>query len=126
MANDEPMERRNEERFLAQGGLITVARSLFAIPAKILNISLGGLGLQYLGDTPWGKEANQLDILKIGDSLHLSKLPFQVVYDRKESYNSPGDQKSTRLCGLKFGGLSEEQQQQLTDLLSQHTNNRLM
>jgi hypothetical protein len=125
MANDEPMERRNEERFLAQGGLITVARSLYAIPAKILNISLGGLGLQYIGDTHWGKEADQLDILMIGDSLHLSKLPFQVVYDREESYNSPVDRKSTRLCGLKFGRLSEEHQQQLNELLSHHTNGRL-
>ena len=95
-----------------------------AKPAKlgiIDNISMGGLGFQYVDNKIQLNNAFVLDILLAECGLYLADLPFKIISDFAVSRDFPGDPIEMRQVRLQFQKLNAKQQAKLKDLIFNHS-----
>jgi hypothetical protein len=121
-------EQRQYERLEpSQGSAFVVFRPEFSKIGPINDISRGGLGFNYLhpaeNEVPAAETSHRIDIIISKNGFHLTDIPCSLVYDAK----ADKDQMTlmpdlvNRLCGLKFGSLTEEQEKQINHFLENHT-----
>jgi len=127
------METRDERREVTR--FMPTDNAFVALPqvgrlGSIKDISLGGLSCDYYvgfgeneairGDTAVSLPA---DIFVSGRKFFLGNILCRVTYDMIAPDDRPAYRVSVekRRCGLKFDELSEEQRQQITLFLENHT-----
>ena len=117
-------ERRKYIRFRAQDTAYAAVGAEFTHVGRVIDISIGGLALEYLTDDNAKLMNPPVDIFVRGKNFHLSKLPCKVIYDM--GIDAPGKtQTSTnglirKRCGLEFKSLSKTHKKQLESFLSNH------
>jgi hypothetical protein len=76
---------------------------------QVLDISLGGLAVQYIALDEQTKGSTHLEIFgTVYSNIHIRKLRCKVIYDIELTSESSGMLKMRR-CGLKFGDLDKSQ-----------------
>jgi c-di-GMP-binding flagellar brake protein YcgR len=87
--------------------------------ARVRDISLGGLGLEYLEGRPADRDWNEVNLFFAGSRHYLPSLPLKVVYDRgKDEQGLLQTRLHKRFCGVEFGELAPHQATQLQSLIT--------
>lgn len=84
----------------------------------IINLSLGGLMVQYIDSKDRQRKANELSILSKSDGLRVKKIPFETLTDFEVARLPDG--KTVRNRSVKFGQLTREQTFQLEAFIKTH------
>ena len=91
----------------------------------MIDISIGGLSLEYLTDENTQLMNPPVDIFVREKTFHLSKLPCKIIYnmriDAPEKTQTPANGLIRKRCGLEFQSLSETHKKQLEAFLRDHT-----
>ncbi|MEA1934419.1 MAG: PilZ domain-containing protein [Thermodesulfobacteriota bacterium] len=111
------MERRQHERTSiktdALAMLFPTESQNNPILSNVVDVSMGGLGISYVG---WQPRLNEticnIDIIDAHD--HIDNLTGMVVYDRPVD----ADNQSFRRCGVQFQSLSDLQLSQLRQTMA--------
>lgn len=111
-------ERRKNKRFQPDDQTFVVLRPDYTKLGKLIDISEEGLSFQHMATTAKKDAPVYLDIFKGDNSLYLSKVPGNVVYDRQEETVFCYEH---RRCGVRFGELSKEQSNWVSNYISQFT-----
>jgi hypothetical protein len=113
--------RRFTRHVLKEDGLQVLSRDLKVV-GKLKNISRGGVAYQYRPFNGTKADSEMIDILgKVPDRFSLVGLDCRTVYDiatLNEGRTFTGS--SSRLRGLQFKELSEQQEERLTFLLENY------
>ena len=122
---NDTMERRKFTRFIARDDAFAALRGDFSKVGKIYDISLNGLAFRYMAEEIPKEVYTHVEFFLSKNGFHLSDVPCTVVYDEKESIsNSP--KVSPYRCGMKFGPLKEEQQNELEFFINNHTTGEVL
>jgi hypothetical protein len=91
---------------------------------RLIDISIGGLSLEYLTDDNTLLMNPPVDIFVRGKNFHLSKLPCQIIYnmriDAPETTQTSANGLIRKRCGLEFESLSAIHKKQLESFLRNH------
>jgi hypothetical protein len=88
-----------------------------------MDISMGGLAFSYVAGEDQPNRSYELGILLAEHSFHLTKIPFETIWD-KEAEQLPSISLRMRRCGLQFGELTRDQKSQLEYFVQHHTTPR--
>jgi hypothetical protein len=108
-------ERRKHKRFRPPKSSFVWLAPDYSAVGQILNVSIGGLGIRYVGDE-FPNEA-QLDIFSVEYDFHARQMPFKTVFSsviygktllRSDNGVHPRAREMRR-SGLQFGELTDEQ-----------------
>ncbi len=120
-------EKRNFERYIAKEHAFALLKPYCNKLGQIKNISRGGVAFEYLvfdksDEGAWLSEQLRLDIILTPEALYLSQVPCEIVYDNVVNKNLPllVQGIESRLCGLKFGKLTEDQSGTLETFLEKY------
>ena len=117
-------ERRKYIRFQAQDTAYAAVGAEFTHVGRLIDISIGGLSLEYLTDDNAQLKNPPVDIFVRKKNFHLSKLPCKIIYNMR--IDAPGKtQTSTnglirKRCALEFESLSKTHKKQLEAFLKNH------
>jgi hypothetical protein len=103
---------RKDKRFRAQEGAFVDLRISHVKVGKIVDISKGGLAFRYLHVGEHLRQTFELDMYSRKNDFRMEKIPVRTVWDR----GSPGElhfSTRTRLRGVQFGKLNQEQLSEL-------------
>lgn len=116
-------ERRKFRRFLAQDTAFAVFSPHFTKLGKIKNISGGGLALEYIACEGRKEDSSGIHIFLSDSTFCLTNIPSKIIHDIEIAgeYPKSTDIVETRLCGVQFGELTEEQAAKLEFFLKNHT-----
>jgi hypothetical protein len=121
--HDAQEERRQHQRFKVKN---TVFAMLDSHPvghaAAVLDVSMGGVGLQYCSSEAFDCNWKRLDVISSYDNFFLRKLPIEIISDQaidKEQGNAP--EEGIKRCGVKFNNLTFTQQALLDIFIKQNT-----
>ena len=117
-------ERRKYTRFRAQDTAYAAVGAEYTHVGRLIDISIGGLALEYLTDDNAQLINPPVDIFVREKNFHLSKLPCKVIYDMR--LDAPGKTQTPanglirKRCGLEFKSLSKTHKKQLEVFLRNH------
>ena len=119
-------EHRKFVRFIPEERTFVVFRPEFIKLGKIKDISLGGLGYEYIvqehmNNNSKDSQITEIDILLSETKFHMSKIPCKMVYDMQVSENIEDNSinnMETRHCGLQFGDLTGQETKKLESFLN--------
>jgi hypothetical protein len=118
-------DQRTHARRIPSGNVYAALGRDFEKVGKIIDLSLGGLGFEYIPEENQSEEFSQIDIFKVGEVFHLHNLPCKIAYDVPLSLPSNGikslQHSPSRRCGVEFKTLPEEDNAQLELFLELHT-----
>ena len=118
-------DKRVHERRIPSGNVYAALGNDFERVGKIFDLSLGGLGFEYISNKNEYEEPSQIDIFKVGAVFHLHNLPCKIVYDVPISLPCNGieslKRSPSRRCGVQFKPMPNEDNAQLTLFLELHT-----
>ncbi len=111
------IERRQHERTSIKTDALAMLFSIESqnnpILSNVVDVSMGGLGISYVGWQPRLSETIcNIDIIDAHD--HIDNLTGLVVYDRPVD----ADNQSLRRCGVQFQSLSDSQLSQLRQTMA--------
>ncbi|MGD8648098.1 MAG: PilZ domain-containing protein [Desulfobacterales bacterium] len=118
------LEQRKYTRFRAQDTACAAVGADYTPVGRLIDISIGGLSLEYLTDDNAKLKNPQVDIFVRDKNFHLSKLPCKVIYNMR--IDAPGKTQTLtnglirKRCGLQFKSLSETHKKQLEAFLRNH------
>jgi c-di-GMP-binding flagellar brake protein YcgR len=112
-------ERRKHHRFKVKDLAIAVPNKPAPQVGRIVNISKGGMAIQYLDQADWADNADSIDIL-VNGSFFMTNIPVQNVNDFKVESQDSFNIMSERQCCLKFGPLSPDQEILLNEFIITH------
>ena len=118
------MERRKYTRFRAQDSAYAAVGAEFTHVGRLIDISIGGLSVEYLTDDNAKLMNPPVDIFVRGKIFHLSKMPCKVIYNKR--IDAPGKTQTSanglirKRCGLEFKSLSKTHKKQLEAFLRNH------
>lgn len=125
--NKEMVDQRKHKRYqVPRNSYVSLGSADFVL-GQILDISMGGIAIRYMGSERLPDESH-LDIFLTEDDLLLSKVPFKTVSDY-EIPNTvlcrtvdpiPSSCRTMRRSGLQFGGLTADQRAQLEGFIKGH------
>ena len=119
------IEQRKYARFLPPSQAFAALGSTYTRVGKVKNISLGGLAFEYIIGEETNSNFSRIDIFLVGDVFHLYNVPCKMVYDIQIHVpyvnNTFIKKLTTKRCGIKFDGLSEDAITQLEFFLEAHT-----
>ena len=119
-------ERRKEGRCLPYDDTFAAVGPNFNKVGKTIDISLGGLALEYVTFDDSILLNTQVDVFMTGHKFHLYKVPCRVIYDieiQAPPVNSHNVKTfSTKRCGIQFLQLSEQDRAQLEFFIETYTN----
>jgi hypothetical protein len=107
------MERRKFTRFRVQDDAFAALRGNFSKVGKIYDISLNGMAFRYLDKNTAEEKYSQVDIFLTNNGFHLIGVPCTIIYDVEELKYFKNNEVVPHRCGVKFGSLKEEQQNNL-------------
>lgn len=120
--HDAKEERRKHKRFKVKN---TVFAMLDSHPAghaaAVLDVSKGGVGLQYCSSEAFDCNWKRLDVISSYDNFFLRKLPIEIISDQeiaKEQGRAP--EEGIKRCGVKFKNLTFTQQALLDIFIKQN------
>lgn len=99
--------------------LFNIGKARVAGRARILEISPGGLTIQYAGHRMWPLDFSKLTIAVHQDRLIIEDLPVKVVTDYQIDQTQEGV--PVRRCGLKFDALSKAAIAGITHFIQHYT-----
>jgi hypothetical protein len=116
-------EKRKYDRYVAPSKTFAALGPNFTTVGRVREISLGGVGLEYITDRSPIGNPSQVDIFLAENSFHLSGIPCRVVYDLPLLPLNPKEdtQFMIKKCGLALGHLLESQTAQLKHFLETET-----
>jgi hypothetical protein len=116
-------DQRKHKRFKAQDEVFAafVMPSEPIIVGKVLDVSSGGAGFQYLGAKKLAKGLTSIKIFRLNSS-HMERVESTVVYDL-EVPEEPWSLPKLRRCGVKFEGHGSEVYARLKILCKTHQKN---
>jgi len=111
------MDKRKYPRFLVEENVIVALQNGLNRIGKVKNISLGGLSFEHIYEEDLiGGDSRKSLILLIND-VNLPKISCRIVYDKPlqtpSEYDSLTIRLITRLCGIEFESLTDQQTTQL-------------
>ena len=111
------MDKRKYPRFSVEENVIVALQNGLNRIGKVKDISLGGLSFEHIYEEDLiGGDSRKSLILWIND-VNLSKIPCRIVYDKPlqtpSEYDSLTIRLITRLCGIEFESLTDQQITQL-------------
>ncbi|MBS3918738.1 MAG: PilZ domain-containing protein [Deltaproteobacteria bacterium] len=114
------MDKRKYPRFSVEENVVVALRNGRNRIGKVKDIGLGGLSFEHIYEEDLtGGETTKSLILWIKD-VNLPKIPCRIVYDRPlqtpTEYDSLTIRLTTKLCGIEFESLTDEQMAQLKEL----------
>ena len=116
---DVKTEQRQHPRYTIRDAEFFVFSHRAQITGRLVNIGEGGLAFQFEPGTLKTTGCRAIDILGPGaNRFYLPGIPCRGIYDigvLTEGQSFSGNE--TRLCGLQFINLTEEQARKLTDLI---------
>ena len=111
-------EQREYKRFRVPKNAFAALGPDYIKVGQIINISMGGLAFRYLGSEE-PSNASELDIFLARRAFYLYKLPFETVRDFVTN-EMPFSSINMKVCGLQFGGLTDEQKSDLRYFIQTH------
>jgi len=125
------IDKRKYNRFLAQKDAF--AAFGFSTVGKVKDISMGGLAFEYLDFSENSDQVSSpkdtfeplpVSIFLSKNDFHLPNVPCKIVYDINAPVSDSSQRFITslnyRLCGVKFGTLSEDIMAKLEFFLKNH------
>jgi hypothetical protein len=106
------VERREHKRFRVKDDAFAVVGSPSSKIGQVIDISMGGLAFSYIAGKEQPNMSHELGILLAQNSFHLTKIPFETIWD-KEAKEVPFSTLAMRRCGVHFAGLTRSQTSQL-------------
>jgi hypothetical protein len=106
------VERRKHKRFYAKDDTFAVLGPPSGNIGQVMDISMGGLAFSYVAGEDQPNRSHKLSILLAEHSFHLTKIPIETIWD-KEAEQLPFSSLRMRRCGLQFGELTRNQENQL-------------
>jgi c-di-GMP-binding flagellar brake protein YcgR len=117
-------ERRKYTRFQAQDTAYAAVGAEFAHVGRLIDISIGGLSLEYLTDDDAQLMNPPVDIFVREKNFHLAKLPCKIIHNMRLDTHGTTQMSTNGLlrkrCGLEFKSLSEKHKKQLESFLRNH------
>ncbi len=117
-------ERRYYDRHRVGEDIFVVFRPDFRMLGSLIDISLGGFGCKYLRSSPNDLLAAEprADIFEAADGFYASNLSCILVYDVSASpvETSSALGVEARRCGVKFGELLQDQEENIREFLERH------
>lgn len=114
------IERRLEKRFAVQNGIVAFQRSSTVAIGTIVDISKGGISIRYNHAEEQKGTSLDIDILLTDHNFYITGIPVTTISDCKLENKIPFSYIYERRCGLKFGKLTDNQLNQLNELLSNY------
>lgn len=119
------MDKRKYPRFSVEENVIVALQNGLNRIGKVKDISLGGLSFEHIYEEDlMGGDSRKSLILWIND-VNLPKIPCRIVYDKPlqtpSEYDSLTIRLITRLCGIEFESLTDQQITQLELFLKTYT-----
>ena len=118
MAN---IERRQHIRFAVPSKTLAITPRYLG---RLLDISLEGCGVKYVGEDIRLEETEHIDILmkrSKANGCYMERLPIKIVWEDSPEF-SPFSTIVVKKVGMKFNGLSSLQKQQLHSFIDNYTN----
>jgi c-di-GMP-binding flagellar brake protein YcgR len=117
-------ERRKYTRFRAQDTAYAAVGAGFSHVGRLIDISIGGLAVEYLTDDDAQPVNSPVDIFARESEFHLSRLPCKIIYNRRldasAKTRSPARGPMRKRCGLEFKSLAKKHRKQLEAFLRDH------
>ena len=114
--------QRKHRRFGAPTGTYVALRPDFIKVGQITDISVGGLGFDYVGDDEGSSaESRELDILMLDGAFHLYNILCRIISDLVTHRSPPGLTTNMRRCGVQFEELTAYQSGRLKYFIEKHT-----
>ena len=107
----EPVERRKNKRLLVREAAFVCFDAKPAMMARIVDVSVGGLGFTYRAPKRRTTDFFTLEILCILYSYSLVGIPVRTVSDFETTVEG------VRRCDVQFEGLTEDQEQSLEQFI---------
>ena len=117
--------QRAHKRRVPTGNVYAALGHDYERVGKCINLSPGGLALEYISEKNGSGNFFQIDIFKVGEVFHLHNLPCKIVYDIQLPPARSGIESlkhsRNRRCGVKFDTMTEEDNVRLELFLESHT-----
>jgi hypothetical protein len=116
-------DRRLAERYEVARDVFLSLGPSFERTGSVRDISKTGISFEYLSFENLGKPENgksryaEAYLLSKSDDLYISRIPCEIVYDSSKGGAAWLHNTETRLCGLKFGNLNDQQNSKLLAFL---------
>ena len=114
------VEQRKHKHFHAKDGTFAVLGPRSGKIGQVMDISMGGLAFSYVAGEDQPNRSYELGILLAEHSFHLTKIPFETIWD-KEVEQLPSSTLKVRRCGVQFGELAPHHISQLEYFVKNHT-----
>jgi c-di-GMP-binding flagellar brake protein YcgR len=105
------IEQRRYARFFLEHDTFAAFGQEYNKVGKVIDMSIGGLSLEYIVGENIKQNPTKIDIFSIGDIFHLYNMPCKIIYEitihEPHVNNSNIEILTTKRCGLKFKNLSE-------------------
>ncbi len=115
----EDRRRRRHKRFCVRKGALAFLGS--TTPGKIVDISRGGMSIQYVVFEEKIDNPLKINIFSPEQDFFLADIPASVVSEIDCPANLPFSAVQTKRIGVKFGKLSKEQEASLEQYLLHNT-----
>ena len=108
-------EKRSHARYKAKERALVII-SEDTLPYHIIDISLGGLALRYIGEKQRADTISEVNLL-YGNKIYLEKVPVESVSDNP----LPDGYVPMRRLSVKYRSLDAEQKSRLKSFIKSHT-----
>ena len=116
------IEKRKFKRFKLKNLAFALLKSVsYEELGEIIDISKGGLALQYLVGEKQIKEFVELDIIFADNGFHIKKIPCKTISDFEITNEIYFSFLKMRRHSIKFGELDNHQTSELNYFIKQHT-----
>ena len=121
------IERRKHNRFGIEDGVLVefhkhrflrLGKPRVVKSARMIDISLEGLAFEYVDQSMWSPDFDELSIKKTSGETRLERLPFKALSDFSTSKLPNSLQ--VRRYGARFGQLTSSQQHKLRYFIQDH------
>ena len=117
-------ERRNSQRFKVGDGIFAHVASGSQAIGRVLNVSEGGLAMEYVDDEGFGTGSGTLlHLFGPGGKFYLADVPFKTVSSFEVPMQVAFSTVAVRRMGMSFEGLTQAQKCGLNDLIRKSNTN---
>jgi hypothetical protein len=111
------IEKRRDKRFAMQNGIVALPGASAVEIGTIVDISRGGISIRYTPTDEQNDAAPDIDILLTDHNFYITGVPVTTRSNFKLENKIPFSYIYERRCGMQFGELTDNQLNQLNELL---------
>jgi hypothetical protein len=118
-------ENRKFKRFCVPEGKVFLLNHFSAKIGWVKNLSIGGLSFEFLCKQGAVVNSEVIDLFSYDyNQMFLAGLPCHKVYEieKNGTFETPEDNRKTKLCGLEFMNLDSHQKTRIESLINTHLN----